>query len=285
MKIGIVDFLNAYPLCYGLEDLEELREVSIVRDIPSRLSEKLQRGELDVALISSIEYHRHRDRFDYLPELCISSRGEVHSILLFVADSFIEANPAALEKDPAQSKTPFRIHPPAFTGRLKQDDAPFEILYDRATRSSLELVRILLKEAQVKRPVTFTEVAPPHSERIENLKENQLLLLIGDEALQNQNHAAIDLGSWHEETFHLPAVYALWAFDKTKPHGDPSVLLLNAWRKVQANPDKMIARAVERYGFEEEFTRRYLTEVIGYEMGPDERAGLKNFFEKYEELG
>ena len=63
-RVGAVSYLNAKPLYHGLCELAP--EVKLTMDVPSRLAEQLASGELDVALIPSVEYLRGSSRLrDY----------------------------------------------------------------------------------------------------------------------------------------------------------------------------------------------------------------------------
>ena len=58
--------------------------VRLTMDVPSRLAEQLAAGELDVALIPSVEYLRGVDRgLRDLPGFAIAARGPVRSVKLF----------------------------------------------------------------------------------------------------------------------------------------------------------------------------------------------------------
>ena len=56
IRVGAVNYLNAKPLYYKLCELAP--EVRLTMEVPSRLAEQLAAGELDVALIPSVEYLR-----------------------------------------------------------------------------------------------------------------------------------------------------------------------------------------------------------------------------------
>ena len=73
-RVGSVKALNAVPLTRGLES-------EIVYDVPSKLSQMLQRDELDAALVSIVEALFH-DRYDVLDGIAVASLGEVKSVFL-----------------------------------------------------------------------------------------------------------------------------------------------------------------------------------------------------------
>ena len=80
MQIGAVSYLNSRPLIEGLEGL--LPSANLVLDYPSRLADALSNGQLDVALIPSIEYFR-RPGYEVISDACVAARGEVLSVKLY----------------------------------------------------------------------------------------------------------------------------------------------------------------------------------------------------------
>ena len=81
-RLGHIQFLNCLPLYYGLVKNDVLLDVDLVKADPADLATMLVDGELDVAPIPAIEYARHADELVLLPDIAISSDGEVQSILL-----------------------------------------------------------------------------------------------------------------------------------------------------------------------------------------------------------
>src|SRR5438132_7085058 len=77
IRLGRISYVNMAPVFYRLD-----ADVDEVQGVPTDLNERLLRGELDLAPISSIEYARHADRLRLLPRLCVSSEGAVDSIQL-----------------------------------------------------------------------------------------------------------------------------------------------------------------------------------------------------------
>ncbi len=82
IRVGAVSYLNAKPLYYRL--CEFAPDVRLSMDVPSRLAEQLAAGELDVALIPSVEYLRGVERgYEIMPGFAIAARGPVRSVKLF----------------------------------------------------------------------------------------------------------------------------------------------------------------------------------------------------------
>ena len=80
LRIGAVNYLNTKPLIYGLDRLAPSCE--IVLDYPSRLADQLAAGQLDVALIPSIEFFQDPS-YTIVSDACIGCRGPVLSVKLF----------------------------------------------------------------------------------------------------------------------------------------------------------------------------------------------------------
>ncbi|MES0490003.1 MAG: MqnA/MqnD/SBP family protein [Leptospirales bacterium] len=259
-KIGVVDFLNAYPLYYGLENLPH---VELVREIPSRLSTLLKEKKLDAALVSSIEYYKNRTLWKYHPDLCISSSKGVESIRVFFKTQTAEQN--------GDFNT--------LTERLSSAKL-ITIYYDRASRSSVEILKLLLIEKLPRTQTRFIEINPPFEQKLDNLKPEELLLLIGDEALRNRNRASIDLGSWFTATFQQPAVYALWCYPENHSPELPSILL-EGFAQSKSKWNQMLQKAGEIFKFDFDFVKKYLEINIQYTLDESRSKALTFFFEKY----
>src|SRR5262245_22914362 len=171
LRVGVVPYLNARPLTYGLENRPELH---LVADVPAALVERLRAGDLDVALVSSVELFQD-PRYQMLPGLGVASRGPVESVLLF-------------------GKVPV---PQARTLSL-----------DTSSRSGV--ARSVLEQFR-RRPPMRIRHDPPTADPATIPAD--LVLRIGDPAL-GIPHASfatvVDLGEeWTRHTA-LPFVYAVW---------------------------------------------------------------------------
>src|SRR5262245_58937086 len=124
IRVGAVSFLNAKPLYHRLKEFEP--RVQLVMDVPSGLADRLAVGELDVALIPSIEYIRGASLgYEILPEISIAARGAVRSVKLF-------------------SRVPF--------GRIER------LALDAGSRTSQALARVWLHTAHGVQPSTIEEL-------------------------------------------------------------------------------------------------------------------------------
>jgi len=74
LRIGCVKYLNARPLIYGWSGAVDF-------DHPAALCRKLEHGDLDVALVSSLEYLR-RPIYRIVDRVSISAHGAVYSVIV-----------------------------------------------------------------------------------------------------------------------------------------------------------------------------------------------------------
>lgn len=268
LHIGLVDFLNAYPLYFGLED-HPLREKSfdLVYEVPSLLSTHLQDGSLDVTLVSSVEYHRHRDKWEYFLQLGICSRGQVESIRFF------------LHKDhPFFANKTF--------AKNNNDIKPLQKIYlDYASKSSVEMLKIILRQFK-NISFEFEVVRPPHKQRLENLKPKEGLLLIGDQALAHKHYPSVDVGEWYYSIFAQPFVYALWVYRKNLQEEQKKFLekiLTEAYQKSKEQREKMLELASQKFAFDKSFCNAYLGGTIHYELDENFLQAMNFFFENVAE--
>jgi len=192
-KLGHIQFINCLPLYYGMVKQDVLLDVDLVRADPADLAEMIVAGTLDVAPIPAIEYARHADELVLLPDISISSDGEVQSILL-------------VSKLPAE--------------QLAADST---VALAGNSRTSQVLARILLAKRWGVRP-QFVEM-PPHLSAM--LRDADAALLIGDEAIRTyweppEGLLTYDLGSEWKTWTGLPMVYAVWAARHDWANADPA---------------------------------------------------------------
>ncbi len=141
------------------------------------------------------------------------------------------------------------------------------IYLDPASRSSAALLRLLLAEYYP---------GGPSITKGERIPEGAARLLIGDNAiafrrLRGTTWQYHDLGSlWHKHTG-LPFVFAVWAVSE---RADAAVFgALRAIKQEGLAARKQIALKET----EPDFALRYLTEYIRYDLGRNEKEGIRLF--------
>jgi chorismate dehydratase len=83
MKIGRIPYINCYPV-YGAIDRGVVKlDARLVDGVPTDLNKRMSDGELDISVVSAVEYARDAERYLLLPDLAISCDGPVRSVMLF----------------------------------------------------------------------------------------------------------------------------------------------------------------------------------------------------------
>jgi chorismate dehydratase len=248
VRIGAVSYLNTKPLIHDLETLAP--EAELILDLPSRLADRLAADELDVALIPIVEYFR-AGNYELLPNISIASHGPVLSVTLFSRAPWSKIRTVAL---------------------------------DEGSRTSAALTQTILRHRYGVSPI----VQPLPIDADPETLETDAVLLIGDRAM----HAclpgfahAYDLGQeWHEWTG-LPFVFAAWAVRPGADLGNVPEALEEAKRRGLAAVGPIAARESRRLGLDAGFCRRYLANVLRFDLGPREQAGMQKFRDLAASLG
>ena len=83
MKIGRIPYINCYPV-YGAIDRGVVQlDAELVDGVPTDLNRRMASNELDISVVSAVEYARDSERYLLLPDLAISCDGPVRSVMLF----------------------------------------------------------------------------------------------------------------------------------------------------------------------------------------------------------
>src|SRR6266498_3438441 len=80
MRLGRIGYINCYPVYAGIDRGEVQLPAELVTGTPAELNDLLVAGELDVSVISAVEYARHAKDLVLLPDLAISCDGPVRSV-------------------------------------------------------------------------------------------------------------------------------------------------------------------------------------------------------------
>ncbi len=252
LRIGVVSYINSYPLTYALETGRLKGEYSCYVAPPTSLNRLLREGELDVALVSSVEYLR-RDDYIRVEGVGLASPGEVQSVRLF-------------------SKRPWDD----LTGR--------KIGVTSASATSRALLKLLIPGATVK--------DLPLSHEANALQDDRYaaVLLIGDRALGEVEGAryVYDLALRWKQITGYPMVFALWVIGpRGRQYGPEGVktignLLERALKWGEDNMHHLIQVAARRTGLSEEKVAGYYA-ALRYRMDDSMERGLAEFYRRLQE--
>jgi chorismate dehydratase len=140
LRLGVVSYLNAEPLVYGLAGDARFE---LVRDVPARVADLLESGAVDLGMIPAASYAG--GEYAIVPGVGIASRGPVRSVCLFHERPLERAQRVALDASSRSSVLLARIllrellgrdpeylsRPPSVPDMLKEADAAL-VIGDRA---------------------------------------------------------------------------------------------------------------------------------------------------------
>jgi len=257
LRLGHIIYSNCFPPHAGIVTGEIAFPFTLVEGIPTELNRLLYEGKIDVSPSSSIEYAVNAGRYMLLPNLSITSRKLVKSIIL-------------------QSRVPI--------AELDKKS----VALTSASATSVVLLRILLELQQDVQPrfTTFEQgVEDP-------FRKADAALFIGDLALKLKPSPSYpylyDLGAlWHEFTG-LPFVFALWQVNyKNSIDKDLAVLydiLMQSKSFGLENIPALARTHAGRFGIQPQVLIDYWTS-FSYNFGEDEKKGLLAFYGYAAEIG
>ena len=247
LRVGSVPYLVGRPLDEGLR-AEPGIELS--HDVPAVLVERLRAGEVDVALVSSIELFR-APGYRYLDGLAVAGRGYVGSVQLFL------------------------------DGPARVEDVR-TVALDPASRTARTLARVLLTADAPE----FREVPQGEDPRAAGC---DAWLRIGDVALREHLAEGLPhwnpSQAWAEVTG-LPFVFAPWIVRPGVDLAPHAEAFLRAAEHGRARLRALADEAAAAWSLPAGDCRRYLAEECTYTLGEEEqRASLFEFRDRAAALG
>ena len=248
MRIGAVNYLNTKPLIYGLAGAGS--DIDLSLDFPSRLADQLTAGDLDVALIPSIEFLSSPDLV-VVSDACIGCRGPVWSVKLF------------FRRVPATVRS---------------------LAVDEGSRTSGVLAQILLAQLYGIRPSMETL---PLGMRAADC-DADCVLVIGDRAMHQTDDGFVeawDLGDRWCRWAELPFVFAMWVARQGVDHSRLAYLLSATRDRGVASIPEIANEHAAAMRLTPSQVISYLQENLYFRLGPRERKGLSLFYQGAADLG
>ncbi|MDX1959323.1 MAG: menaquinone biosynthesis protein [Leptospiraceae bacterium] len=247
LRAGIVKHLNARPLTYGIENR---KDIEVFYENPSVLKEELLKGNLDFALISSVECLRNKDRLAYSLSTGVCARERVRSIL--------------------------------FYHNKKEGFPKNTILVDQGSRSSVALLRILHAEEYGSLPETISTEPKLIQRKI--LENDGSHLLFGDNALEAkfdpEAYEVIDLASWWNRFTKKHFCFALWAYPKERPIDEE--IFYKSLEFGLTHLEEIIRKETR---FSYDITSTYLKNELHYVLDTKDKEGFAHFAKLCEKWG
>jgi chorismate dehydratase len=257
LRLGHIDYSNCLPVHATLLE-QPPANIKIVHGTPTELNDALQRGDIDIAPASSIEFARHPDQYRILPGLVIGSFGPVQSIRL---ESTVHI----------ESLGDTRVAVPT------------------ASATSVVLLRILFE-------LRYGIHAHFHwydqADDTDPLDESAAAALrIGDIALRRRprpDRVFYDLGEMWTEWTGLPFAFALWQTNLPEAR-DSELAQLTAELQTSKqtslrNPAALAMRHAAHFGLPSEQLASYWT-GLRYDLDEAMTRGLLRYYELAAQLG
>ena len=265
LRVGRIPYINTYPV-YGAVDRGIVTlDAAMVDGVPSALNAAMAAGELDVSVVSAVEYALHAERYLLLPDLAITCDGPVRSVMLF-------------------SKRPV----------TELDGAT--VLVSRSSMTSVELLALLFRERWGVEPrlvpadAESADIAhfadQPHEARLV-IGDAALLLSSGTHAVSRRYPHHVDLGRAWKEWTGLPFVFAVWVAQRSTPVVDAlrvhaGLIASRDWGV--ANLPILAAQAAEVTGVPRDTCALYFS-GLDYRLSLPHLRGLTEFYRRLDASG
>jgi len=235
LRVGCVKYLNARPLVRGWEGNVEF-------DHPSALCERLAKGQLDVALVSSFEFLRN-PIYQIVDGVSISSDGPVYSVVV------------------------------AHRGELSDIE---EIELDPASKTAASLLRCLLAELGSTPRLTSRVPENAGSSQARLIIGDQAISFRQTHA---DEFRFWDLGEQWTKLTGLPFVYALWLIRPEVADAKSIAQHLRGLRDENLADIRVIVSdaADNKQKITAEFLDRYYKQHLRFGFGTREKQGLQTF--------
>ena len=193
MRLGRIPWINAAPVNAAMDRGIIQPPESVVSATAAELNDLLAAGELDLSVVSAVEYARDAALYHLLPHLAISCDGAVHSVALF-------------------SKRPV----------TELDGAT--VLRTASSRTSHLLLELLCRHVWRVSPSYVTARAEASDLAALESLPHDAVLVIGDAALHLRASGIYpvfeDLGAAWKRWTGLPFVFAVWAARRDADRGE-----------------------------------------------------------------
>lgn len=262
MRIGRIPYINCYPV-YGALDrgLVEL-DAQLVDGVPTELNRRMAAGELEISVVSAVEYARYSERYLLLPDLAISCDGPVRSVMLF-------------------------------SRRPVTELAGKRVIISRSSMTSVALLELLFEHVWRVKPHFVAGDAEVSDVAAEDASDVDARLVIGDAALVlGSRHRArypysYDLGEMWKEWTGQPFVFAVWVAQRSVDVKEAlvahSALITSRDWGLEHLP-ALARQARQATGVEEGVCREYLS-GLDYGLSYPHLAGLTEFYRRLVQRG
>ncbi len=262
MKIGRIPYINCYPV-YGAIDRGVVPlDADLIDGVPTDLNRRMSVGELDISVVSAVEYARDSERYLLLPDLAISCDGPVRSVMLF-------------------------------SRRPASELSSRNVVVSRSSMTSVALLELMFENVWHAKP-RFVAGDAEVSDVVElNDGDADARLVIGDAALVlGSNHRdrypyVYDLGQVWKDWTGQPFVFAVWVAQRSTDVKEALIAhagLIASRNWGLAHLPELAKQAQDATGVKREVCAEYLS-GLDYGLSYSHLAGLTDFYRRLVERG
>jgi chorismate dehydratase len=241
--IGITDSLVYLPLIYGIQKNLITHDFGIKFGSIQENANRLREGEIELSLISSLDYALKKETWQIIPNLCVSSDHKIKHVQLFFKKGLKDIQKVAVDKN--------------------------------ATSEAI-LLKILMREKFMISP-EYIEMEPDLDKM---LLDSDSALIIGDSGLNyyRTHKNRLDLNEEWMDMTGLPFVYAFWAGrEMTISKKDISIIRASSDLGMK-NLDLISEEYAKSHQQNEKLYHDFFTQNISYTFTDQDMDGLNEFY-------
>jgi chorismate dehydratase len=253
VNMGKISYINASPVYYGLDHGLLPHWLKMVADVPSALNQQIKTGQIKVSPVSAAFYAMNHKDLLLLPDLSISCRGRVLSVIL--------ASNHAIE-----------------------DLEGKKVIFSRESVSAASFMKMIFHQRKITPVFEIGDVNDFEAVS----KSADAVLVIGDAALKHPwSHAfenCIDLGQLGYEMTGLPFVFAVWVVRRSFANEQPEVvkqihkLLLESKKTGYENIDKVIQAGKDKLHVKDSLLEEYF-DLLYCDLDTEKITAMGLFFD------
>jgi chorismate dehydratase len=241
--IGLTDSLEYLPLIYGLKNNLIGHDFGMIFGSIVENASKLRDGEIELGLISSLDYALKKETWQIVPDICVSSTQKIKHAQLFFKKGLTDIRKVAVDKNAA---------------------------------SEAILLKILMREKFMISP-DYIEVEANLGEM---LSKAEAALVIGDIGLNfSKSHQnRLDLNEEWLDMTGLPFVYTFWAGREMTITPSDVNIIKSSFELGKKNLEKISKEYADKHSQNWSFYHDFFTQNMSYTFSDLEIDGLNEFY-------
>ena len=240
---GITDSLVYLPLVYGIKNGMVDHDFKTSIGSIAENANKLREGEIELGLISSLDYALKKETWHVIPDLCVSAIKSVKHVQLFFKKGSTDIQRVAV---------------------------------DRGASSEVTLLKILMREKYMMSP-DYTEMDADLESMLSNA---EAALIVGDKGIDyaQDNRNRLDLNEEWLDLTGLPFVYAFWAGREMTVTTDDLKAIKSSFELGEKNLENISKEYARNHRQNWSVYHDFYTQNMSYTFSDVEKDGLNEFY-------